>query len=331
MILEKIDAIEFIEKINSNNTLFKWVKIKIEEGRIDEKTWLKIFNNDWFNIIKDFSEKKRHWNSFFLYNYILKEKMWINDLKEDWVKSKIIKFLSKEFWVKVNKDNMIPVVDANIQYNLDKNTLVLEEWNWLDVDILNDYNKMITSFGDKWGMVKLMTAINIIVYNNNYNLKKWIIVNEKEVLNTLNISNSWNNVKKLRKNMLLLSNLNIITKKKLPNNAIKTSFLRLFNFSIIEKQWSYTQYEIKSNYNSDKKLYIGENLLKLFKKSEHYHLAHRIQTNISQFWSWSFNLEEVMDNMWVNDVRVVKKILKILKENDYLREYSINTNTIYFK
>lgn len=327
--LMKIDWLSFIKSINNNPNVFNNIKISVDWGKIDWTSGLRLYEKSWFNIIKDFTDKKRFGNRFFLYNYIIKEKLWITDYSKKESKvilNKIMWWLNSEFWISYNRKlNMLPLVDAKFQTNMNKNTLVLEDWKGLDVDILNDYNTMVLSFWKKWEIEKLITAINMLVYKNDLDLNKGIMIKEKDLIEVMGLSMFPENIKQLRRNILLLSNLNTLdifidwltwmTEKK---------YRRLFDFSILEKNWV-----AKRNYNVNKKLYVWENLIAMFKKSEHYHLAHTISTTISQFWSYSFNLPQTMDNMWIKDKRVILWILDKMKEEGYVKWFEQKNETIY--
>jgi hypothetical protein len=53
---EDIDALDFIKSINENNDVFKGINIVIhKDNSIDNTSGLKIYNDNGFHRIKDFS------------------------------------------------------------------------------------------------------------------------------------------------------------------------------------------------------------------------------------------------------------------------------------
>lgn len=352
---EDIDALEFIKSINEDNNAFKWVNIEVKNNWIVWTSGLKIYNDNGIHRIKDFSGKNRFGNRLFLYNYVIKEVMGIEefkvpkktkfkddnekkeyDLKVEGVEKigKVMGFLSNEFWIKYNKGlDTLPIYDAFVEYNIQKNNFVLlEQGKGLDISIVENYNKLIETIWKKWEIQKLIIWLNLLINKENINATWKFRIKEKELLEYMWLSNKTEFVEKNRGLMLLLSNLNFEATSILEDWRKKVSYIRLFDFSIIHSKWKLpTEYELKINYPIKKKIWIGEHLPSLFKKPEHFYFATTISSKLSEFGWCNFNVEEIMWNLWISQKKDLKKILDKMKDNNYLKEYSFKNDTVYIK
>lgn len=353
---EDIDALDFIKSINEDTNAFKDVNIIVHwDNSIDETSGLKIYNDNWFHRIKDFSGKNRFGNRLFLYNYVIKEVMWITefkvdkktkfkddnekkeyDLKVEGVEKigKIMWFLSNEFWIKYNKGlDKLPIYDTFIEIWLQKNEFILQkDWVWIDIDIVENFNNLIVGVEKKGEIQRVIMWLNTLVLNNNLDIRKWIQIGEKEFLKTIWFSEKWANVLHLRELVLLLSKLTF-TENVLATDWTKRreeKFINLFDFSILHSNWKNpTEYKIKSNYSPKKKIWISPWIFELFKKPEHFYLATTIQSKVSEFWGCNLQLDKTMEQLWVSHKRYITWILKIMKEQKMLNKYEISWNTIY--
>jgi len=338
----KIDALDFIKAVNDDNWVFANVNITLSNSSVIWTfnslnrgiTNIKVVENEeGINYFNDFSGKWRSWNKGFLYNYIVKDLMLVKDFnKNKTILWSIWLFLNTNFWIKFTKWlDTTPLYDSFLNYNLTKNTLILEEWKGLDLDITNNNNKLILSFAKKGEIERVVTAINTIVLENDLDLIKETQISENDILKAMWISVQKTNKENLRNTMNLLSRLQVISKKVLEDWSTKTSFLNLFNYSIIEKNWFATKYELKRKYKSNKKVWIGKELVTMFKKAEHYHLAHQISCRISEFGSADFNIQNLKWEMGVSNNRYIKNILDKMKKSNYIREYNFTKTTLYIK
>lgn len=345
---EEIDCLDFINAINNNNDAFKDIHIEVNGSDIDDTSGLKVYNDNWIHRIKDFSGKNRFGNRLFLYNYVIKEVMWITDFKvakktkfkDDNEKKeydlkvkgiekigKIMGFLSNEFGIKYNKGlDEKPIVDSFMLFNLENKTFdIINPEDKLDMEVMTKFNNYIMKDIKVWDdLMRVATALNYFCHQNWLDIKRKFEIKENELLSLIWLSNKTENRKNLRILLKLLSVLEIwnkiekIEEWKLKGYIRKTG-VGLFNFSILERHNFETLYEIKSNFNVVKKNWINESLI----LENKFLFLSRVKENISNFGKYQYSLDRTMEFTWLTSKDWVKKLLLWYKKKWIIKDYSI--------
>jgi len=323
-LFKDIDWLDLIKEIN--NSLYNWLFTKeitiSKTGKIDKTNWLKLHNINWFYEIKDFSGKGRHWIKWFLFNYVLKN--------EEFENKNLFRWLSESFWIKLNKwiKTHKPIYDSMFETSLQKNTFELTKDEEIEVEVLEAYNNTLIDLWTKWWLQSIVIWLNLYCEENKFDLTNYIDISENSLLDILGYSKSDKNKKNLRKNLLLLSNLNIpLTVRREDGNVI-TRYKRLFEYWIYRK-WKKVYFEIRRTIKNKKKLWISPNTLKVIKKPERISLAITIQSNISQFWSCNLNTEKVCKDLKIKSSLQIRELLKKMKDEKMIKEFSFSKTTIY--
>ena len=316
-LINKIDAIDFINWLNES---WLFSEIKVENWAIDDTSGLKIYNNK----IEDFSVWNRMWNRNFLFKYVItKNNINLNDSIEFW---KLTKMLNNIFWIKLTKKiEWLPIYNNFLNHWINNNKFKLSKdvWN----NILNSFNELILSNNKKGEIKRLYIILNQLIYENNLDIKKWIIILEKDILNKMNLKNDSYNKNKLRKNLLLLSNLNLEVVKKI-NWEEFIHYKRLFEFWINNSKNKLNSFYIKSNINVRKIIWLKKEVLENIKDNSLFNMVIDIDSWISNFNSFSINKDLLKEKTWITKNRPYKRFISKLKELYSFRE---TEKTIYLK
>lgn len=335
---EKIDCLDFINAINNNSYIFNGIKINITWKSIDGTSWLKIYKDEsWFHTIKDFSGKNRFWNSKFLYNYVIKELMWIIDFKDIQNKEqigKIMWWLSSEFWIKYNKGlSEKPIHNTFMEMAIQKNEVTLPKSLHWDIweKMFKMYDEYLTDSGMKGEVKRCTILLNNYCIDNNLNLNNWIIIKENDLLNAFWYWIDSKNKKHISDTMDFLNWLLFPYTTDDKDIWKARGVVKVFDILRTVSPWLPVVYKIKSNFHPKKMIWINPESMKKIKEPWHFNFLMIVKSSIQEFWSCNLNIKKTLEELNLSEVRGIKRILDKFKEEWYIKEYSIGEITLIIK
>jgi len=308
-IIEEIDAVELISYLNDS-----WYTIEVKNATIANKwvltSGLKLYNNNGKYEIKDFSWHTRFGIRNFLLNFVLKDLIGDNKVKE------YVKILSH-----FN-------IFLNTNYKLSsKFPLYTVLWFKKDEIVSNINDKIVGE--DKGIMLKCLIWYTYLSKELNTEYIK-----EREIIELLWLSVSKNSKDKIRGAFIKLSYLKIKTECKvlLEDKIVnKEEFRNMFNVEIIKGS---NNGEVSYNVSFLNKLtkYINLNIDLLKIKNDNKFYASLILTsNLQINGAFKINIEELKELTWLNSYDTIRdRYLKELKEEKIIKRYKKEWNYIIY-
>jgi len=323
---------DFAKRVNSApKTMFNH-RIEINEvaGIVDNDTSLRLRKWNLYDFSKN---KRRDW----VYGYFIRVLL-------KWVKEenmgKVFGWLKQTFGISFNKNlELKPIYSTMFEVNLQNNEFQVEKKKELGfsedgIALLDSYNNLIKSSSQKGRLQRVMIWLNILAYDSrlDFNQKWGVLLEEGQLLNTMGLSCSDKNKKDLRSDLLLISNLNIMSVEVNEDSWRKfEKYNRLLEFSISMEKWKATLYNIKSNFRPSKKLWINALTLQVAKKPTSFYLAISIQSKISEFWGCSLNIEKAMGDLGVKSLSWLRKFLQKLKDEKIIKKVRYTKKAVYIE
>lgn len=338
--IEDIDALDFINSINNNNDVFKDIYIKVNGDNIWDTSGLKIYNDGGIHRIKDFSGKNRHGNRLFLYNYVIKELMWITDFKEKESAKKIWKimgFLSNEFGIKFNKSlSKKPITNSFIEQTFRNNKMELDDEVYKELThqkLVETYNATFSNNSDRWMILKVIVWLQKYEQENKLNFMKGEWVDEEKFLKTLNLSNKTENKQKIRHYLLSLSyiKMEVPVEETIWNNRLVKWFKykNIYEYWLGKDRFWKIYYNIKMFLKPKKKIFLPTEILSL-KQWNHFNLAYTITTWIEEFKTITIPMEEIYLKLETENIKTIKEFCEKIKSRNIIKWYEINKSNIKF-